>query len=282
MSIQALITSRLLKKADIWNKPLGEIRQTMAAIKGTGIPEGIVTCTMALGGVNCEVFRRTDDTPRRTVLYFHGGGFCLGVYDSNRSFVARLALLLDADIYMPDYRLAPEHPFPAALEDAHAVLQALSDCDRLIVMGDSSGCALALSALQRQDIMPQAIVMITPVLDLTDGQTRIAASVQKDPFRLEDPLKLTKNYMAGQNASVPEISPVYGSLKGLPPVLVHAAQCDAFLSDAVRFKEKADAAGATVELKIWPKLWHIFHMQAPFVPEAARALGEIKAFIQKF
>ncbi len=282
MSTQAIITRRLLKKAGIWNKPLNEIRQTMASIKGSGMPAGIVVSTMSLGGVSCEVFRHTGGAPRPAVLYFHGGGFCLGIYDANRSFAAGLAQLLDADIYMPDYRLAPEHPYPAALEDAQAVLQALSDCGRLVVMGDSSGCALALSALQGQNVMPLSLVMMTPVLDLTDGQARISSSVRKDPFNLEDPLKLTRHYTAGNNPSTPALSPIYGSLKSLPPVLVHAAQFDAFLSDAVRFKERAEEAGANVTLKIWPKMWHIFHMQSPFVPEATSALNEIKAFIRKF
>lgn len=282
MSTQAMITRRLLKKAGIWNKPLSEIRQTMAGIKGGGVPAGIVSCAMSLGGVNCEVFRHADDAPRRTVLYFHGGGFCLGIYNANRSFVAGLAQQLDADIYLPDYRLAPEHAYPAALDDARSVLQALSGCSRLIVMGDSSGCALALSALQGQSVSPQAIVMITPVLDLTNGQTRIAQSVRKDPFHMDDPLTLTKKYAAGNNPAAPAISPIYGELKNFPPMLIHAAQFDAFLSDAVRFKEKADGAGCAVTLKVWPKMWHIFHMQAPFVPEAARAISEIKEFVQNF
>ncbi len=282
MSTQAMITRRLLKKAGIWNKPLEEIRQTMAGIKGGPLPEGIVSCTMSPGGVNCEVFRRTDDASRRTVLYFHGGGFCLGIFNANRSFVAGLAQLLEADIIMPDYRLAPEHPYPAALDDACAVLQALSGCSRLIVMGDSSGCALALSALQVSGVTPRALVMITPVLDLTDGQARISQSVKKDPFRLEDPLKLTRHYTVGHMPASPSISPIYAELKSLPPTLIHAAQYDVFLSDAVRFNEKAAEAGTELTLKVWPKMWHIFHMQSPFVPEASRALGEIKAFIQKF
>ena len=281
MSTQAMITRRLLKKAGIWNKPLEEIRQTMAVIKGGHLPEGIVSCTMSLGGVGCEVFRHADGLPRRTVLYFHGGGFCLGIYDANRSFVAGLAQLLDADVTMPDYRLAPEHPYPAAFDDACAVLQALSGCSSLIVMGDSSGCALALSALQGLSVTPQAMVMITPVLDLTDGQARIPQSVKKDPFRLEDPLKLTRHYTAGHIPATPAISPLYAELKSLTPTLIHAAQYDVFLSDAVRFKERADQNGTDVTLKIWPKMWHDFHMQAPFVPEAVRALGEMKAFVQK-
>ncbi len=282
MSVHATITRRLLKKSDIWNKPLNEIRQTMAQIKGSGIPQGIIATSMQVNGVNCEVFRHADNAERSTLLYFHGGGFCLGIYEANRSFAARLAQLLNVTVYMPDYRLAPEHPYPAALEDATAVLRELSGCSRLIVMGDSSGCALALSALQKQQAMPQALVMITPVLDLSDSQMRVASSVKKDPFRLDDPLKLTKLYTSGQNVSSPDISPIFGHLENLPPTLVHAAEYDAFLSDACSFADRAKECTSDVQLKIWPKMWHIFHMQSPFVPEATRALSEIAAFIKQF
>jgi acetyl esterase/lipase len=283
-SIQALITRSLLRKSGIWNKPLEEIRATMAGLKGSGMPEGVAVSTETISGVSCEVFRHSGKASRRTVLYFHGGGFCLGIYAANREFVAKLSQLLNADICMPDYRLAPEHPFPTALDDAQAVYQALKDEENLTVMGDSSGCALALSALlsakQNGSRMPKAIVMITPVLDLADKGERIAESVRKDPFALVDPLGLTRHYTAGQDTASPAISPIFGELSGLPPMLIHAAQYDVFLSDACRFVEQAASAGVQAELKVWKKMWHIFHMQSPFVPEASRALQEINAFIK--
>ncbi len=284
-SMQALITRSLLRKSGIWNKPLDEIREIMTAIKGTGMPDGIKTDKVSLGGVNCDVFRHPTNHARRAVLYFHGGGFCLGIYTANREFVAKLSQLLEADIFMPDYRLAPEHPYPAALEDAQSVYQALAQMKNLIVMGDSSGCALALSTLltskQNGINMPSAIVMITPVLDLSDKGERIAQSVRKDPLMLADPLGLTKHYTAGHDASSPSISPIYGELNDFPPMLIHAAEYDVFLSDACRFTERAADAGVQAELEIWKKLWHIFHMQSPFVPEASRALDEIREFVKK-
>lgn len=284
-SIQALITRSLLRKSGIWNKPLDEIRETMTAIKSTGMPDGIKADKVSLGGVSCDVFRHTASQARRTVLYFHGGGFCLGIYTANREFVAKLSQLLEADIYMPDYRLAPEHPFPAAFKDAQSAYQSLAQTEKLIVMGDSSGCALSLSALlmgKKSGVkMPDALVMLTPVLDLAGKDERIAQSIRKDPFMLADPLGLTKHYTAGHDASTPVISPMYGELNGLPPMLIHAAQYDVFLSDACRFTERAADAGVQAELKIWKKLWHIFHMQSPFVPEAVKAMGEIRTFVLK-
>lgn len=285
MSIQARTVRRMLRKADIWNKPLEEIRATMEAIPGRGIPDGVVASRMELGGVACEVFRGAK-RGKRAALYFHGGGFCLGIYAANREFAAGLSLSLDADIYMPDYRLAPEYLFPAALDDAKAAYRGLLGLgyESLLVMGDSSGCALALSALQAAlqngEHMPDGLVMITPVLDLAGGGETPAFAC-KDPFQLKDPLGLARNYTAGCDVKSSDISPLYGELAGLPPMLIHAAQYDVFLSDAQHFAKRAAEAGIKAELKVWKRMWHIFHMQSAFVPEAARAIGEIRAFVNR-
>lgn len=275
----------MLREADMWNKPLGEIRAAMETMPGQGMPEGAVASRMELGGVPCEVFRGRQRS-NRAVMYFHGGGFCLGIYAANREFVAGLAQGLGADVYMPDYRLAPEHVFPAALEDAKAAYRGMLGLgyDRLLVMGDSSGCALALSTLlqakQAGEAMPDAIVMMTPVLDLA-GREEISADAQQDPFRMKDPLALARIYTAGNNPKLPEISPLYGDLAGLPPMLIHAAQYDVFAGDAQRFAAQAEETGLAVELKVWEQMGHIFHMQAAFVPEAAQALGEIREFVNE-
>lgn len=285
MSEQADMVRRMLREADMWNRPLGEIRAAMEAMPGQGMPEGVVATRMELGGVPCEVFRGRQRTGRAAV-YFHGGGFCLGIYAANREFVAGLSQSLCADIYMPDYRLAPEHAFPAALEDAKAAYHAMLTLgyDRLLVTGDSSGCALALSALlaakRSGEAMPDAIVMMTPVLDLAGGG-EVSADAQQDPFQMKDPLALARNYTAGYDATLPDISPLYGDLTGLPPILIHAAQYDVFAGDAQRFAARAEEAGVAVELKVWEGMWHIFHMQSAFVPEAAQAMEEIREFMEE-
>ena len=285
MSAQADKIREMLREADMWNRPLREIRAAMEAMPGQGMPEGVIASRMELGSVPCEVFRGRQRT-RRAMMYFHGGGFCLGIYAANREFVAGLSQTFGADVYMPDYRLSPEHVFPAALEDAKAAYSGMLGLgyDRLLVMGDSSGCALALSALleakRSGEAMPDAIVMITPVLDLA-GEKELSVDAREDPFRMKDPLALARNYSAGHDAKLPELSPLYGVLSGLPPVQIHAAQCDVFLSDATRFAARAKEAGVEAELKVWEGMWHIFHMQAAFVPEAAQAVGEIRVFIDQ-
>lgn len=129
---------------ELWNKPLAEIRQFMESIPAANTQlEGVLR---KIGGVPCEVFDPPDANKSKTILYFHGGGFCLGIYPSNREFVAGIAKSARIKTILPDYRLAPENPYPAALDEAKAVLLELLNKEEgsLIVMGDSSGCALCL------------------------------------------------------------------------------------------------------------------------------------------
>jgi acetyl esterase/lipase len=258
----------------------------MEGIKAKGIPGGIETTGRVVNGVRCEIFRNTVKKSDKVILYLHGGGFCLGIYHANREFVARLALMTGMDAYMPDYRLAPEYPFPAALEDAIAVYKAiLSEGYRdIVMMGDSSGCALAVSALlvlkQSGQRMPGSMVFMTPVFDLAGKGESFTSKAGKDPFQSIDPLSIAKIYISDNNPASPMLSPLYSELKGLPPTLIHAAEYDVFLSDATRFAEQAKNDGATVDIKVWKKMWHIFHMQAPFVPESSKALEEIRLFLE--
>jgi acetyl esterase/lipase len=150
-------------------------------------------------------------------------------------------------------------------------------------MGDSSGCALAVSALlalkQGGVRMPRALAFITPVFDLAGKGETFLTRAEKDPFELKDPLGIAKIYVGSNNPLSPMLSPLYGELQGLPPVLIHAADYDVFLSDSYRFKENAEKAGVNVELKVWRKMWHIFHMQSSFVPESMKALKELCSHI---
>ncbi len=289
-SIQSIITRFLLRRSNIWNKPLNEVRKTMEGIKETNsVPKWIGTAKEKINGVDFETFIHYEKKSDKVILYFHGGGFCLGIYNANREFVAMLAETSGMDVYMPDYRLAPEHPFPAALEDAIAAYEGLLQNKgysekNIIIMGDSSGCALAISALlvlkQSGAKMPCRMAFITPVFDLGGRGDSFVSKAAKDPFKLKDPLGIAKIYIGGNNATTPVISPLYGELCGLPPMLIHGAEYDVFLSDSERMAEKAKEAGVKVDIRLWKKMWHIFHMQAPFVPESSQALNEMCLFVK--
>jgi monoterpene epsilon-lactone hydrolase len=282
-SIQSAFVRFMLRRSNIWNKPLIEVRKTMEGIKANAMPQGIENSRQNIHGVGCEVFKHPSNKKDKVILYFHGGGFCLGIYPPNREFAAKICSQTETDVYLPDYRLAPENPFPAALEDAIAVYRGIIENGftgkDIILMGDSSGCALAVSALlalkQSKVEMPCALNFITPVFDLAGKGDSFTSKAAKDPFKLADPLGIAKIYVAANNPTSPMLSPLYGELDGLPPVLIHAAEYDVFLSDSTRFAEKAKNTDVKVNIKVWRKMWHIFHMQAPFVPESKRALDEI-------
>ncbi|TYQ17749.1 UNVERIFIED_CONTAM: acetyl esterase/lipase [Acetivibrio alkalicellulosi] len=287
-SIQSYFVKFMLQRWNIWNKPLNEIRKTMGGLKSKGIPKSIEFSKQKFNGVDCEIFSNPSSEKDKVILYFHGGGFCLGIYSANREFAARISLMTEMDVYMPDYRLAPEHPFPAALEDAVAVYKGIIKNvfigKDIIIMGDSSGCALAVSALfalkQKAVEMPYKLAFITPVFDFAGKGESFILKAEKDPFKLVDPLGIAKKYVGVNNSLSPMISPLYGNLEGLPPILIHASENDVFLSDSIRFAEKARNEGVKVNIKIWEKMWHIFHMQAPFVPESRNALAEFCLFVK--
>lgn len=286
-SIQSAVIRFLLKKSDMWNKPLNEIRNSMERLKTKRMPIEVVKTKEIINGVNCEVITLNRPSGNEIVLYFHGGGFCLGIYDTNREFVAEIAKRLNRKVYLPDYRLAPENPYPAALLDAEAIYIGLLEkgykTDHIIVMGDSSGCALAASTLIKLKdngvSMPKVLAFITPVFDFSGLGESFITRAKKDPFKLKDPLSIAKNYFGTNDTHSSMISPLYGNLVGFPPTLLHAADYDVFLSDSCRFKEKLDEAGVKANLKIWRKMWHIFPMQASLVPEAGKALDELCQYV---
>lgn len=289
-SLQASTMRTMIKKSNLWNHSLDEIRKTMEAIPDSGgIPEGITVEKVTLNGIAVETFRHAAKKSERVVLYFHGGGFCLGIYTANRGFVAQLAKETGLDFILPDYRLAPEHPFPAALEDAIDAYKGLLHnegyrAEDIAVAGDSSGCALALSALtvlrRGGEPMPERCAFITPVFDLAGTGESFRTKAAKDPFRLEDPLGIAKNYVGDNPATIPELSPLFGSLEGLPKMLLQAAEYDVFLSDAQRLAERVNKVGGQAELRLWKRMWHVFVMQHAFVPEAKQALSEFCSYLR--
>lgn len=283
MSIQSNLVKFVLRRSGMWSKPLQEIRDNMQKMKAKSFPEGIDITDDTVNGIPCKVFFHKERDAEKVIIYYHGGGFCLGICDMNTALVAEIAERTGMDAYMPDYRLAPEHLYPAALNDAVDFYQGILNegyaAEDIIVMGDSSGCALAVSALLllgKDGVkMPRALAFISPVFDLAGKGETLTSLARKDPFQLEDPLGVAKNYIAGVNPEDPSVSPLYGELHCLPPVLIHAADYDVFLSDSLRFENRLLALKKDIRLKVWKKMWHIFHLQFSLVPESNKALEEL-------
>lgn len=222
-------------------------------------------------------------------LYCHGGGFQIGGIESHTSLIARLAKAADARMLAFDYRLAPEHRFPAAADDAFAAYQALlADAGPPhAVIGDSAGAALALLTVQRVRNaglpLPRAIVLISPWLDLSMQGESYQSLADRDVFSRPGQLQtMARSYLGRQGppADAPEVSPLWGDLNGLPPILIHSGAADITLDDSVTLAERVRAAGGTVKLRVFDGMCHHFQIFEA-LPEAEDSIAEIGDYLKR-
>ena len=225
----------------------------------------------------------------RVVLHLHGGGYMMGSPRTHRGMAAALSRVARARVVVPDYRLAPEHPHPAALDDAVAWYRRLLDDGvdpaRLAVTGDSAGGGLAVSLLLelRQEglPLPACYVGLSPWTDLAGTGETMVSHAGRDPWLRAELVTPAARRYAGQVAlDDPRVSPLYGDLTGLPPMLVHAGTEEILLDDARRLVERARAAGVDASLGVFEGMWHVFQA-FPGLPESRAALREIGAFIRR-
>lgn len=231
----------------------------------------------------------------KIMIYLHGGGYVVGSPATHRSLVARLAKACSIRALSLDYRLAPEHPFPAALEDSLAVYHEIIDHgippENIILAGDSAGAGLALTTLialrDDQHPLPAMALCISPWTDLALTGESIETCADIDPYISFESLQLNAHYLGDSGTQhkfnndprSPLISPLYADFTGLPPLLIHVGTDEVLLSDSTRLAEQAKNAGVDVTLKIWDDMWHDFHMWAPYLPEANQAIKEMAGFV---
>ncbi len=253
-------------------------------------PRGARYRPAMLGGVPGEwVETRAGAATRMTLLYVHGGGFVGCSPRTHRPLTAGLALL-GARVYVPQYRLAPEHPFPAALDDVRAAWRGLREQvdaeggGRLVVAGDSAGgnlaLALMLSLRDGGERLPDAAALFSPAVDLTGASPSLRENSQRDPMFPGIHLgRLAEAYLAGADPAQPLASPLLGDLHGLPPMLVHVGADEVLRDDSLRLADKARAAGVRVDLKIWPTVPHVWQLQR-WVPEARQSVSMAASFLR--
>ena len=243
---------------------------------------------MKTGAIRVQRVATDKSRADRHVLYLHGGAYMAGSPAHYRHFSWRIADALHANIWMLAYRLAPEHPYPAALDDASEAYAHLADTagdySRLFVMGDSAGGGLALALLLRlRDEgrrLPTAAVAISPWTDLALTGASLKLNADADPMLTTEPLpELAELYLAGLNPRSPYASPLYGDTTSLPPVLIHVGSDEILRDDAVRMAEKLIRDNPKSRLEVWPRMPHCWHLLAPVVPEARQAIQEIAAFV---
>ena len=255
----------------------------------TRITKRIVVEPIRIGAVEGEAVQpRRLDGAGRTILYLHGGGYYFGSSLSYRAITFALAEAARARVVAVDYRRAPEHPFPAALEDAAAAARGLyasgvSPHD-LVVCGDSAGGGLALSVLTRLrdagEPMPACAVLFSPWTDLAATGESLRRNGSRDPLFHADCIAAdARHYLAGGDPRNPGVSPLYADLAGLPPLLIQVSRTEVLLDDSLRLARKARLSGVEARCEIWTDLPHVWHLQHGLLPEARAAIGEAAGFI---
>jgi monoterpene epsilon-lactone hydrolase len=286
-----LLRFQLRRRATIdWNTSIEDFRQeTARGAKAFGkLPDQIEVSPVTIGSLYAEWILPAQTQKDKVILYFHGGGYVSGTCQTHRRHVAKFVQGSGVGALLFEYRLAPEHPFPAAIEDAAAVhcwlLSRGVAPSRIAFAGDSAGgglCLATLLALRDQGVaLPAAAVALSPWTDLKCTGESLTTKKKVDPFTPGDAWTVFSKYYVGDNdPGLPWISPLYGDLSGLPPILIYAGDRDVLFDDSTRFVEKAKAAGVDATLRVGEGLFHCYPVCASLFPEARQAMDEICAFI---
>ena len=282
----------MLRTSKIASDPtIEEIRAGWEKFTASFVPAADLTFKPVVArGVAAEWVAAPDSDSSRVVLYFHGGGYTIGSIASYRSFTGRLARATRGRLLSIGYRLAPEHPFPAALDDAVSsyrwLLEQGISPGRIAVVGDSAGGGLALSmAIAVRDAggpIPATIVAIGPSTDLAKEGASVKERAHLDPIvNYESSMAHALRYVGTQgNLKHPLASPLYSDLHGLPPLLIMVGTHEALFDDSTRFAAKAEAAGVQVQLDIWEEMIHVWPVFADILPEGRQAIDKIGDYIR--
>lgn len=244
----------------------------------------------SVNGVPCVGIHSGEVRSDKTILFFHSGGYVMGSHRGYIGALARLGQAADANILFPEYRLAPEHPYPAAVDDAFAVYRGLLDEGRdpgsIAVSGDSAGGGLALAMLLRARAeglpMPSSAALFSPFADLSGSGETIREKAAFDlVINTELMDRVTPQYLAGTDPATPEVSPVFADLTGFPPLLLHVGTYEMLLDDTLRLARRAAIANVSVTMKAWPRLQHLWQLYANILDEGQQSLVEAGIFINE-
>ncbi|HUI27356.1 MAG TPA: alpha/beta hydrolase [Candidatus Kryptonia bacterium] len=242
------------------------------------------------GGVPAAWISAPSAQRDRTILYLHGGGYVIGSINTHKELASRLSRAAAARVLVIDYRLAPEHPHPAAVDDAVAAYRWLlangANPARLVVAGDSAGGGLTVAtlvALREAGLpSPAAGVCLSPWVDLEGLGDSMTTKSAADPMVQRDGLiKMAAAYLAGKDPRTPLAAPLYANLGGLPPLLIQVGTAETLLDDATRLAERARKAGVTVTLEPWEDMIHVWQAFAPLLPEGQQAIERIGEFVRQ-
>lgn len=286
-SLRAHLASYMVRR-NVRNRlgSMDDVAKVRAVFGGRSFPDpaGATYEAGSVGGVRGEWVRPTRaDKPERRLLYLHGGGFVACSPRTHRPVTGALAQR-GFTVFAADYRLAPEHPFPAAVDDACAAWTGLAAEGPAAIAGDSAGGNLALVAMllaRKGGVpLPTAAALFSPVTDFVaaDG-SRISNARRDAMFDPRAMANLGPMYLAGADPADPRVSPLFGHLAGLPPLLFHVGEREVLRDDSVRMAEKARAAGVTVSLTVFPVVAHVWQFAHSMLPEARKSLDLAAEFL---
>jgi len=253
------------------------------------VPRGVQFETTSLGNVPGLRATPAGQTTDSVLLVLHGGGYIFGTAQGYRAHGARLAKSVPAPAYILDYRLAPEHPYPAAVEDALAAYRAILEshaAEKIAFIGDSAGGGLALATMHRaRDAglpLPACAVLLCPWLDISGSgesmQSNAASEIIVPPPVLA---RMAQAYAGGRDLTDVGMSPLFGDHAALPPLLLQVSKTETLYSDSERFAPMARAAGTSVELDVYDDMWHDWQLMAPLVRESRQAMASAAAFLKQ-
>ena len=253
-------------------------------------PEGVSSKRVDAGGIAAEWIAAEDASDEQTIYWLHGGGYCIGSINTHRGLLARISAASGARVFAIDYRLAPEHPFPAAVEDAVAgyrwLLSTGVDPAQIIIGGDSAGGGLTVAALvalkEAGQPLPAAAVCISPWTDMALSGESLLSKAEADPMITTDGIARVRDaYIGEADPRAPLASPIYADLSGLPPMLIQVGEDEVLLDDSTRLAERGAVAGVDVKLEIWPEMIHVWHFFAEMLPDGQQAIERIGGWIRE-
>jgi epsilon-lactone hydrolase len=273
--------------------PAGDLREQRSLfdtmIAAAPVPADVVTTPGQLGGVPVVRVEVPGTTAGGVILYFHGGFFAIGSAAASVGLASDLARTARMPVVTVDYRLAPEHPYPAAPDDAMTAYRALLDSGqdpaRVALAGESAGAGLAavtLAAIARAGLpQPASAVLMSPWADLTGAGDSLTTKAEADPVITAEAVRVrARDYLGGADAADPAVSPVYASLAGLPPLLIQAGSHEVLLDDAIRLAARAAHDDVAVTLDVTPGVPHVFQAFAAILDEGQAALTRAGAFLR--
>jgi acetyl esterase/lipase len=288
-TLRARLARRFISRASSGpDVTTAESRARMDEIDRLPRPRHVDYVDTTVGGIPAIVATPTAVAPERHILYVHGGAYVTGSPRSHIAMVARLAKRASAVATVVDYRLAPEHLYPAAIDDCVAAYRALLgdvDPSRLVIAGDSAGggatLATACALRDAGDPLPAGLYLMSPWTDLTGSGDSVVGRQAADPMLDGSRLVDAGRMYAGETPlDDPGVSPLFADLAGLPPMLIQTGMDEILLSDSTRLAERARQAGVEVTLDLADDMWHVYQAFARFVPEATEALVRAAAFIR--